>query len=105
MWQSLWRTSRCQRRTLSVRALPDYSRLWGPSSLANFPAPSIELYPQDSYTDGGTHAGGIRLPPVLTPPNAMAGGRLTNGPVWVENLATDIGAVLKDYAVSFGLSL
>ncbi|KAH7914939.1 carbohydrate esterase family 16 protein [Hygrophoropsis aurantiaca] len=54
----------------------------------------------DSYTDGGRHDGGPLLPPVIIPPNAQAGGRSTNGKVWVENIADDIGAKLMDYAVS-----
>ncbi|KAH7921926.1 carbohydrate esterase family 16 protein [Leucogyrophana mollusca] len=54
----------------------------------------------DSYTDGGRHDGGPLLPPVIIPPNAQAGGRSTNGKVWVENIADDIGAHLMDYAIS-----
>ncbi|KAF8885774.1 hypothetical protein BD779DRAFT_1611877 [Infundibulicybe gibba] len=53
----------------------------------------------DSYTDGGVHDGSPLLPAILDPPNPMAGGRVSNGPIWVENLATSSGAVLKDYAM------
>ncbi|KAF5349323.1 hypothetical protein D9758_011796 [Tetrapyrgos nigripes] len=52
----------------------------------------------DSYTDGGIDNGSSLLPPVLIPPNPEAGGRSTNGPVWVEGVASDIGATLMDYA-------
>ncbi|KAH0825876.1 hypothetical protein J3R83DRAFT_7746 [Lanmaoa asiatica] len=38
----------------------------------------------DSYTDGARHGGGPLAPAVVTPPNTEAGGRSTNGPVWVE---------------------
>jgi hypothetical protein len=54
----------------------------------------------DSYTDGGIRTGAPLLPAVLTPPSPKAGGRTTNGPVWVEGLTADTGALLKDYAVS-----
>ncbi|PIL28541.1 hypothetical protein GSI_08582 [Ganoderma sinense ZZ0214-1] len=54
----------------------------------------------DSYTDGGRTDGGPLAPPVVTPPDAGAGGRSTDGKVWVENLADDIGATLMDYAQS-----
>lgn len=36
----------------------------------------------------------------MVPPEALAGGRSTDGKVWVENIADDIGATLMDYAVS-----
>ncbi|THU91551.1 hypothetical protein K435DRAFT_673863 [Dendrothele bispora CBS 962.96] len=52
----------------------------------------------DSYTDGGIDNGSALLPPVLIPPNTEAGGRSTNGPVWIEGVASDIGANLMDYA-------
>ncbi|EGN93505.1 carbohydrate esterase family 16 protein [Serpula lacrymans var. lacrymans S7.3] len=54
----------------------------------------------DSYTDGGRHDGGPLAPPVIIPPNAQAGGRSTNGRVWIEDIADDIGATLMDYAIS-----
>ncbi|KAG1730530.1 carbohydrate esterase family 16 protein [Suillus paluster] len=54
----------------------------------------------DSFTDGGRHDGGPLEPAVLIPPNALAGGRSTNGPVWVEGIASDIGATVMDYAWS-----
>ncbi|KAI0672068.1 hypothetical protein C8Q78DRAFT_1068709 [Trametes maxima] len=54
----------------------------------------------DSYTDGGRDDGGPLAPPVVIPPDALAGGRSTDGKVWVENIADDIGATLKDYAQS-----
>jgi hypothetical protein len=55
---------------------------------------------QDSYTDGGKEDGSPLDPPVLHPPSSLAGGRSTNGLTWVEHVANDIGATLKDYAVS-----
>ncbi|TFK31527.1 hypothetical protein BDQ12DRAFT_748237 [Crucibulum laeve] len=54
----------------------------------------------DSYTDGGKYDGSELLPPIVVPPNPEAGGRSTNGLTWVEQVANDIGAILKDYAVS-----
>ncbi|KAI0032535.1 carbohydrate esterase family 16 protein [Vararia minispora EC-137] len=54
----------------------------------------------DSYTDGGRHDGGPLAPPVIIPPSSLAGGRSTNGPVWVEDIANDLNATLKDYAVA-----
>ncbi|KAI0771289.1 hypothetical protein BD413DRAFT_476245 [Trametes elegans] len=54
----------------------------------------------DSYTDGGREDGGPLAPPVVIPPDALAGGRSTDGKVWVEDIADDIGATLKDYAQS-----
>ncbi|KAI8996637.1 hypothetical protein BD414DRAFT_409262 [Trametes punicea] len=54
----------------------------------------------DSYTDGGRDDGGPLAPPVVVPPDAEAGGRSTDGRVWVEDIADDIGATLKDYAQS-----
>lgn len=54
---------------------------------------------QDSYTDGGRQDGGPLPPPVVVPPDAEAGGRSTDGRVWIEELADDVGATLMDYAV------
>ncbi|KAI9068171.1 carbohydrate esterase family 16 protein [Trametes sanguinea] len=54
----------------------------------------------DSYTDGGRDDGGPLAPPVVVPPDAEAGGRSTDGKVWIEDIADDIGAALKDYAQS-----
>jgi len=54
----------------------------------------------DSYTDGGREDGGPLAPPVLVPPSVLAGGRSTNGYTWVEDVAHDINANLKDYAQS-----
>ncbi|KAG0702259.1 hypothetical protein DFH29DRAFT_999497 [Suillus ampliporus] len=54
----------------------------------------------DSFTYGGRHNGSPLEPAVLIPPNALAGGRSTNGPVWVEAIAGDIGAKVMDYAWS-----
>lgn len=52
----------------------------------------------DSYTDGGKQDGSPLAPAVIIPPSVLAGGRSTNGLTWVENVANDIGATLKDYA-------
>lgn len=57
----------------------------------------------DSYTDGGAENGGPLPPAVVVPPNPEAGGRMSNGPVWVENLAKAANATLKDYAMSGAL--
>ncbi|GJJ13573.1 hypothetical protein Clacol_007828 [Clathrus columnatus] len=55
----------------------------------------------DSYTDGGTRDGGLRAPAIVIPPNPKAGGRTTNGPVWVKDIGSDTGALVKDYAVEY----
>ncbi|KAG9307917.1 carbohydrate esterase family 16 protein [Chiua virens] len=54
----------------------------------------------DSYTDGGRQDGGPLAPAVLVPPNPFAGGRSTNGKIWVEHIADSVGAELMDYAWS-----
>jgi len=55
----------------------------------------------DSYTDGGGGRDGSPLAsPIIIPPNAQAGGRSTNGKLWVENIADDINATFMDYATS-----
>ena len=36
---------------------------------------------------------------MITPPDAEAGGRSTDGRVWVEDLAEPFNATLMDYAV------
>ncbi|KAF9037480.1 hypothetical protein BJ165DRAFT_559425 [Panaeolus papilionaceus] len=52
----------------------------------------------EEYTFGGRSDGGPLPEPIITPPNPTAGGRLSNGPVWAEYLANDIGAELNNYA-------
>ncbi|KAF8644241.1 hypothetical protein AX16_008596 [Volvariella volvacea WC 439] len=52
----------------------------------------------DDYTFGGASDGGDLPPPTVVHPNPRAGGRLSNGPVWVEYLASKAGATLRDYA-------
>ncbi len=42
---------------------------------------------QDAYTDAGVHDGSTPQPPTLSPPSPLAGGRPSNGKVWVEYLA------------------
>ncbi|KAJ7143918.1 carbohydrate esterase family 16 protein, partial [Mycena epipterygia] len=54
----------------------------------------------DSYTFGGRSDGGTLPAAVLTGTSPRAGGRGTDGPVWAEDLASDLGATIKDYAVS-----
>jgi phospholipase/lecithinase/hemolysin len=54
---------------------------------------------QDSYTTDGKHDGSTPSPAVLTGTNPEAGGRATNGLTWVEDLAADVNATIKDYAV------
>jgi len=54
----------------------------------------------DSYTDGGVDNGSPLKPAVVSPPNPFAGGRWSNGPVWVEALAEAANATLKDYATA-----
>ncbi|KAJ7909143.1 carbohydrate esterase family 16 protein [Mycena leptocephala] len=54
----------------------------------------------DSYTSGGRSDGGTLPAAVLNGTSPRAGGRVTDGPVWAEDLASDLGATIKDYAVS-----
>jgi hypothetical protein len=53
----------------------------------------------DSYTSGGYANGSTLPPPVLIPPNPQAGGRVTDGRVWIEDISVDTRAVFMDYAV------
>ncbi|KAJ7226672.1 carbohydrate esterase family 16 protein [Mycena pura] len=54
----------------------------------------------DSYTFGGRSDGGPLPAAVLNGTSPRAGGRGTDGPVWAEDVASDLGATIKDYAVS-----
>ncbi|KAI0708321.1 hypothetical protein C8Q76DRAFT_627053 [Earliella scabrosa] len=54
----------------------------------------------DSYTDGGRQDGGPLAPAVVAPPDPEAGGRSTDGKVWIEDIADDVGATIMDYAQS-----
>ncbi|KAJ6546038.1 hypothetical protein DFH09DRAFT_1508309 [Mycena vulgaris] len=54
----------------------------------------------DSYTSGGRSDGSALPAAVLVGTSPRAGGRVTDGPVWAEDLASDVGATIKDYAVS-----
>ncbi|TFK65444.1 hypothetical protein BDN72DRAFT_196191 [Pluteus cervinus] len=54
----------------------------------------------DAYSDAGVHDGSSPQPPTLSPPSPFAGGRPSNGKVWVEYLAEKSGAALKGYAVN-----
>ncbi|VDB86519.1 unnamed protein product [Peniophora sp. CBMAI 1063] len=59
----------------------------------------------DSYTDGGAHDGVLCLCLfyLSTENGTRAGGRITNGYVWIEHLANMTGrreALLMDYAIS-----
>ncbi|KAJ7444342.1 carbohydrate esterase family 16 protein [Mycena latifolia] len=54
----------------------------------------------DSYTSGGRSNGGTLPAAVLNGTSPRAGGRVTDGPVWAEGVASDLGATIKDYAVS-----
>lgn len=53
----------------------------------------------DSYTSGGVSNGSALAPAVMVPPNPSAGGRVSNGKLWIEHLAATAGATLHDYAV------
>lgn len=53
----------------------------------------------DSYTAGGVRDGSPLAPAVIIPPSPKAGGRTTNGPVWIEYIANDTSARFMDYAV------
>ncbi|KAG5644149.1 hypothetical protein DXG03_009044 [Asterophora parasitica] len=54
----------------------------------------------DAYSDGGVQNGSPLKPAVVTPPSPLAGGRSSDGPIWLENLAVTAGATLKDYATA-----
>lgn len=54
---------------------------------------------QDGFSDVGVHDGSTPKPAVLASPSAQAGGRVTNGYTWIEDLAADTKATLKGYAV------
>ncbi|KAF8514791.1 hypothetical protein JB92DRAFT_2917919 [Gautieria morchelliformis] len=56
----------------------------------------------DSYTDTGGNRDGTPPPPaVVIPPNPEAGGRSSNGPMWVEDFALDHGQItVMNYAIS-----
>ncbi|KAI0033718.1 carbohydrate esterase family 16 protein [Vararia minispora EC-137] len=58
----------------------------------------------DSYTDGGRHDGGPLAPAVLVGNSTRAGGRITNGPVWIEHVANRSHTLLMDYAISGALT-
>lgn len=62
---------------------------------------TIDSHMQDSFTFGGRSDGGPLPAAVLTGTNPSAAGRATDGPVWAEDLASDLGATIKDYAVRF----
>ncbi|KAF8427625.1 carbohydrate esterase family 16 protein [Boletus edulis BED1] len=83
---------------------PRCGPLWGNVSDMNA---GVDLAPiktivsfGDSYTDGGRQDGGPLAPAVLIPPSPFAGGRSTNGKLWVEHIADAVGATLMDYAWS-----
>ncbi|KAG6841717.1 hypothetical protein C0991_007603 [Blastosporella zonata] len=54
----------------------------------------------DGYSNNGIQNGSTAIPPVLTAPNPNAGGRPSNGLVWVELLAQSVGATLHDYSAN-----
>ncbi|KAG8742157.1 hypothetical protein FRC10_001965 [Ceratobasidium sp. 414] len=54
----------------------------------------------DSYTCAGKNDGSPVPPAVVVPPNPLAGNRATNGPVWIENIANDVGVTFKNYTQS-----
>ncbi|KAG5219704.1 carbohydrate esterase family protein [Salix suchowensis] len=68
------------------------------TEMETFLAFTTNGWSEDSWTDGGAHDGEPLPPPILTPPNPRAGGRASNGPVWVEKLASAAGATLLDFA-------
>jgi hypothetical protein len=53
---------------------------------------------QDGFADTGARSGSSSSPAVVTPPSTLAGGRMSNGPVWVEDFASDAGADLASWA-------
>lgn len=68
--------------------------------LVSFFSPLIFSFKKkDSYSSGGTSDGSPLEPAVLKPPYPLAGGRSTNGLLWIEHVANDINATVMDYAV------
>ncbi|ESK93427.1 lipolytic protein g-d-s-l family [Moniliophthora roreri MCA 2997] len=84
---------------------PNCGDLSGAPSDLNWGLKSLDYYKTivafgDSWTSGSSSDGSPLEPPVLSPPNPNAGGRVANGALWVEHLATAAGATLQDYAVN-----
>ncbi|KAF8425372.1 hypothetical protein L210DRAFT_3567550 [Boletus edulis BED1] len=66
-----------------------------------------DVLPRQGSNEAGVHLavqprhdGGPLAPAVIIPPSPFAGGRSTNGKLWVENIADAVGATLMDYAWS-----
>jgi hypothetical protein len=55
---------------------------------------------KDSFTSVGKNDGSAPDPPILSGNSPDAGGRITNGLTWIEDLAADSNATLMDYAVA-----
>lgn len=60
----------------------------------------VKAFEQDGYTDGGKQNGTTLDPAVQSGTDPKAGGRMSNGPLWIEYFADSVGATLMDFAVS-----
>ncbi|KAJ7444333.1 carbohydrate esterase family 16 protein [Mycena latifolia] len=79
---------------------PVCGKLGGTFANANAGVVTTGIKTLDSYTYGGRSDGGTLPAAVLNGTSPLAGGRGTDGPVWAEGVASDLGAAIKDYAIS-----
>ncbi|KAF5377146.1 hypothetical protein D9757_008792 [Collybiopsis confluens] len=115
MFASVWKllsfaigAASLRRQTLQpvhLAVQPNCGSLSGPPADVNGGLQPLGSYKSivsfgDSYTSGGTINGSKLPPPILSPPNPNAGGRISNGPLWIENLASSAGAELHDWAAN-----
>ncbi|GAW08787.1 carbohydrate esterase family 16 protein [Lentinula edodes] len=107
LWASATATVSRRQATTDVHLAvsPNCGSLSGPPADVNNGLKPLTSYNTivafgDSYTSGSTFNGSALVQPVLSPPNPNAGGRITNGALWVENLAAAANASLQDWAVN-----
>ncbi|KAJ3855342.1 hypothetical protein EV368DRAFT_79752 [Lentinula lateritia] len=107
LWASATAAVSRRQATADVRLAvsPNCGSLSGPPADINHGLKPLTSYNTivafgDSYTSGSTFNGSALVQPVLSPPDPNAGGRITNGALWVENLAAAANASLQDWAVN-----
>ncbi|KAJ4470924.1 hypothetical protein J3R30DRAFT_3710880 [Lentinula aciculospora] len=94
-----------QTTDVHLAVAPNCGSLSGPPADINYGLKPLSSYSTivafgDSYTSGSTFNGSTLPLPILSPPDPNAGGRITNGALWVENLAAAANATLQDWAVN-----
>ncbi|KIK71568.1 carbohydrate esterase family 16 protein [Collybiopsis luxurians FD-317 M1] len=99
-----WRQNE-QAQAVHLAVNPNCGNLSGPPADVNQGLQPLNSYKAivsfgDSYSSGGMINGSALPPAVLSPPNPNAGGRMTNGPLWIEHLASAADATLHDWAVN-----